>query len=1488
MELVHCHIAKQAASLREIAGETIPLMLSEIVSKLMAKNAEDRYQSAWGLKTDLEECQAQLNRVGAISTFALGRNDNFDRFQIPQKLYGREREIARLLEAFERVSSPDNSQDNHRISRSEFILVTGYSGIGKSALVQELYKPITTKRGHFISGKFDQYQRNIPYSAVVSAFTDLVKQLLGEPEAILRQWRDRLLTALGTNGQVVIDVIPDVALIIGAQPSVLDLGASESQNRFNLVLQQFIQAFCSSEHPLVLFLDDLQWADLATLQLLEQLITENSQTEYLLLIGAYRDREVSGGHPLAIALDRLQGLGSHIERIVLPPLTLGQIEQLIAETLKSEAETVTGLAELVVHKTGGNPFFVNEFLKNLYSESLLTFDRTSDALGAWQWDLAQIEGMRFTDNVVELMTAQLRKLPQSLQTLLSLAACLGSEFNLDTLSFVEDRSPAEIFADLKIAIEKGFVMARSPLDRNLLIQDYQFAHDRIQQSAYTLIPESEQASMHLKIGRILLDRMPTAYRAEKLFDIVDHLNRGNELIEKGEERERLAQLNLQVGKKAIKAMAHKAAISYLEQGIFLLGKNGWSRDYETVLMLHAEAVKAAFLSADLERMECLTAVVQKNVKTPLDWVKVSALKIEAYGFQGRPLEALATGLEMLSQLGITFPQEPNQLDFARALEKTQKLLAGRQPSDLADLPKMSDPTSLAALSLLVKLSTVAFISAPHFHGLLVLKQLELSIAYGNAPASTVGYATYGAFVCRIFRDFETAYQYGQLAFQILSQMGNREFEATILMIVHSFVSHWKIHLRETLEPLQQAHIVGLQTGEFTYVGYALFDYCSHAYLVGKELSELSSEMQRYSSVLERIGQRSALSYLRAYQQAVLNLIGQAEFPCQLVGTVMDETEACTTLQTQNDLAGFWHLYTSKLPLCYLFEEFELALETSEAAKHFVASGRNGVAIPIQCFYDSLCRLALCPRLTSHLDLSPSSEQIERDTFLQQVAENQGMMKVWSQFAPMNYLHKFHLVEAERYRVLGEKLEALEFYDRAIAGAREHGYLQEEALANERAAKFYLDWGKEKIARIYLQEAHYCYLRWGATAKVRQLEANYPQLFKAEASASPRPLRTSLGTSGNTNKDALDLSTVMKSSQAIASEIMLENLLQTLMQVLLENAGAQTGCLLLHTPSGSGDFGAFAIAARSSTDVDSLPSPQSIHDAMPKSVLNYVARTREPVLLADAVKSGNFTQDVYIQAVQPLSILCYPLLNRGNLVGIVYLENNISTGAFTADRVELLQLLSGQAAIAIVNAQLYAKVRDSESILEQQVADRTAALQRANQELSRLANLDGLTQIANRRRFDEYLAIEWQRHLREQQPLALILIDIDYFKRYNDCYGHQGGDDCLIRVAQAMSKAIHRSTDLIARYGGEEFAVILPNTNTENSLLVAESLRRAIAALAIPHQNSDVSDYVTLSLGIASCIPTLDKSPESLIAKADEALYAAKHEGRDRAIAHHFL
>lgn len=1607
LKLIHFHIAKNSLS-PSVINTLIPLVISDLIMKLMAKNAEDRYQSAWGLKADLENCLQQLQLTGKIKYFLLANQDISDKFQIPQKLYGREKEIKTLLNSFARI----NNHSKGINKAVEMMLITGYSGIGKSALVREIYKPITEKKGYFISGKFDQFQRNIPYSALVNAFRQLVKQLLTESPVILNSWQTKLLDVLRVNGQVIIDVIPEIELIIGKQLPVAELGAIESQNRFNLVFQNFMQNCCSKEHPLVIFLDDLQWADGATLKLIELMMID-SNLQYLFLIGAYRNNEVNRGHPLMIMLDDLRKSEVTIHQITLDNLTLKDLNQLIADTFKSDFNQVKSLAKLVFDKTKGNPFFIKQFLNALYLDKLIYFDYNQHK---WQWDILKISTQNITDNVVELMINELKFLPKSTQLILQLASCIGANFDLHTLSIVEEKAPKELFKDLMIAINSGLILPLSELDENLLIQNYQFLHDRIQEAAYALIPEVQKSKIHLQIGQLLLENVSDIERKENLFAIVDHFNIGRKLITELSRRKTLARLNLEAGNKAKKATAYAEAKVYLKTGIELLSDNCWENEYQLTLNLYISSAEVAYLNGDFEDMETIAKLVLQTTNIIFERVKIYEIQLVAYTTQGKIFETIKVGKKALAELGIQLPSKHDQFETNKALQHLANQLHDRQIEELIDLPVMKDAKAKAIMSFFWKLYSSIFQGMPELLPFQSSTMVSLSLQFGNTPASAVGYAIHGMVLCAFFGEVEKGYRFGKLAINLINQSNQYQFKSMILQIFGSCIQPRKEALRATLIILKDAYGIGREKGDFLTAGYTILVYGFTGFFAGVELATLQAKIESYGIALTQIKQYSAKIYLDMVSQTIENFRENMEQPDCLIGTFYDETLMLPQHSEQLELTALAQVYIYKLLLAYYFGNYSSALDYIVHAQSSLMAVSSIIFYPIYHFYAALTYLTQIdyPENTKRAEFSEAE-------ILATVETHQKILSQWVQTAPMNHLHQWHLIEAEKQRILGNKADAIEHYDRAIQLAKENEYLHEEALANELAAKFYLNWGKEKLVNFYLQESYYAYTLWGAKAKVKDLESKYPKLLTSTTTNTGMTRKlTSETSTGRDSGAILDLATVIKANQAIASEIVLENLLQTLIKILLENSGSTKGCLLLHTPNTSEELSTLEIAIYSSNDTTILFPEKSIAESLPESILNYVARTQENVILDWANLKTDFVQDTYIQSVKPFSILCYPLLNQGNLIGVVYLENNLTTEAFTANRIELLQLLSGQAAIAITNAQLYNKLKDSEEqlkqfleaipvgigvldanghpyylnqkgkyltgkdalsettvgeiaevyknyvagtnklypneklpiiralrgqisnaddieihqgdriipieawgtpiyneagsvqyamvafqditerkqaqkllsdynrILEQQVKKRTAELQKVNHKLLRLANLDGLTQIANRRRFDDYLSNEWQRHLEKQEPLALILTDVDYFKRYNDHYGHLGGDDCLIRVAQTIAQIPQRLTDLVARYGGEEFAVILPKTNPEGALIIAEEIKKAIALLSIPHAQSQVSQYVTLSLGVASLIPTLELNLEDLIAQADQALYTAKDQGRDQAIVFQYL
>ena len=1298
MELVHCHIAKMPTPVCELNPD-VPPILSDIVMKLMAKNAEDRYQSAFGLKADLENCLENLDGLKNRSDlpFKLAQHDFSSQLHIPQQLYGRENEIKVLLQAFERVSQ----------GNSELMLVAGYSGVGKSALVHEVHKPMTEKRGYFAAGKFDQYQRNIPYSALTIAFNAFCHYLLTESSEHLKQWREKILSAVGNNGQVLIDVIPQLELVLGRQPAVIAVGPLEAQNRFNLVFQNFIRAICQAEHPLVLFIDDLQWADSASFNVLKLLMTETDNHSFL-MIGAYRDNEVDAAHPLMRLLDELQKADITVNTVHLQNIAITDVKHLMTDALMSTSDELETLTQLVYEKTHGNAFFTHEFLKSLYDEALLVFDVKGQK---WQWDISICAEKGITDNVVELMAGKIEKLPTNTIAVLKLAACIGNQFNLETLSIIYPFSEADTLAHLWNAIEGGFIL---PLDahykrvekreKGVVTTRFQFQHDRIQQAAYSLIADTDRPTLHLEMGRLLKASMTDV--GENLFEIVDHFNLGVFLLKNQTEAYEIAQLNLAAGKKAKAAAAYEPALRYLNMGRELLAEESWLQQYDLTLALCMESAETAYLNGDFEQMNSLATEILQHARTLLDKVRVYEVKIDALQAQNQLLEAVNMGLEILDLLAITFPASPSQDDFMPALQATQSGLAGKSIDALIEWPEMTDQFNLAAMRILSSVFSASYQAAPALMPLFVFKQVNLSVEYGNTAESAFAYANYGLILCAIVSDIDSGYQFGQLALNLLEHFQAKELKARTFVIINNLVRHWKEPVKDTLQPLLAGYQSGLETGDLEWAAWCIVVHDYHAYLSGQELSKLEQDMAVYCNKIAQLKQETPLHWQEMYRQAVLNLIGGTsdspnQPPWLLIGESYNEEKMLPLHIKANDRTVISHFYLNKIMLCYLFGEYEQAVENATLAENYLDGAVGLLVVPFCHFYDSLARLAVYPN-------HPNPESV-----LNQVILNQEKMRNWAHHAPANYQHKYDLVEAEKARILGDNWLAAQLYEKAIAGANQHEYLQEAALAYELSAHFYAQQGMDKFAQTYLREAHYAYQKWGAMAKVKHLVDKYPQwlahnLSQAEAAmVTTATLMLSTSTRQSTS-NWLDLDSVMKVAQTLSKEIVLSRLLDKIMHTVIENGGAERGLLILNKED------EWVIEAEGAFNVNEISVLQSlpIEGHLSTAIINYVVRTHEPVVLANAMREQNYREESYIRQHQTLSVLCSPILHQGQLIGLLYLENNLMAGAFTAARLKVLEILSSQLAISLENALLY-------RTLEEKVEQRTAQLAKANDKITRL-------------------------------------------------------------------------------------------------------------------------------------------------------------------------
>jgi predicted ATPase/signal transduction histidine kinase len=1312
MELVHCHLAKMPLPLDQIRSG-LPPVLCELVQKLMAKTAEERYQSAAGLVADLEICLHQFDAEASITHFRLGQHDVSTRFHIPQKLYGRESEVQTLLEAFARISH----------GQTEMLLVTGYSGVGKTSLVHEVQRPITAKHGYFIEGKFDQFQRDIPWAALIAAFQQLMRQLLTESAARQQRWKALLDEALGANAQVIIEVIPEAALIMGPQLAVAPLPPQEARNRFQASLRKFIEVFAQEAHPLVLFMDDLQWADAASLDLLEELLLK-SQQQCLLILGACRDNEVGPSHPLTLVLETLTQAKARFGYIKLEPLSLPDMERLVGDTLTPSKQSPGALASLIAQKTGGNPFFVSTFLTALYEAGCLS---CQPGQGGWQWDMAQIEAQQITDNVVELMRQKCRTLPANTQALLVRAACIGHQFDLATLALIAACSPLDAIRDCWPALEAGLLQQRDAVRiEQVLIESttsasaqvatyrFRFIHDRVQQAAYELLAADETAALHLKIGRLWLRQLDLSQNDDALFAVVSQFDSASALLQDRAELLALAQLNLQAGRKAMGAAAFTSALRYLTTGLALLAgsdraqQNQQNQQYELTLALTLECAECEYINHQHEAAQAHFQASLHMAKTALEKAGIHLKQLQLYASQGDYLRATEGALAGLRLLGIDLPFYPKRWQLQIQAWKERLHRRGRNARQVLDqLPLAETPQHQLMIQLFCEILRFSYLVSPALNVIAIYKCVNLLYRHGICGDASYIFMSFASLLS-MQRQYSLSEIFAQKALQ-LGQTQSIHCHAKILFLNASFVSHWHQPLATTSQIFDQGLKLSLESGNWIDAVMNMINHLLTLFVRGMELAAFIGLIQKLIPMAEQMNDplksinllhfclawATSLAREDADESSGPSLALMAE---QAEGRVSDNPNS--------------HLYIAVLSVFYemLFGNLVQARISLKKARK-VLFAVAGMPISTEYFFLNVL-LALWDETGSGWR---EKDPHERALLQKDLDKLQG----WASQCPANFEHKYLLCMAEMARLEERRTEAADLYEQAIAAAQKNGFLHHQALANELAGRFYLLQNKPRFAQIYLEQAHALYSQWGALAKARHMEAKYPGLTaKAGPKATP-PGGASYSTSTHILKaGVLDLISVMKAAQALSGEMVLEHLLKKLMHILIEGAGAQHGYLLLE------NHGQWQVEAEADVEQNSvqvlqaqplIPVGDETDLNLPVALIQYVALTREAVVLDNARPQAKararFDFGACLSLRQAKSVLCIPILHQGKLVGILYLENRLLEGAFTANRLELLKILSSQAAISIENARVYEN-------LESTVALRTAALSQSHAALSR--------------------------------------------------------------------------------------------------------------------------------------------------------------------------
>jgi PAS domain S-box-containing protein len=1311
MEWVHCHVARQPVPPNErVAG--VPGPLSAIVMKLLAKTAEERYQTAAGVEADLRRSMAEREATCRIDPFPLGAQDRSGRLLIPEKLYGREREIGTLLASFDRVVAKGTL---------ELVLVSGYSGIGKSSVVNELHRALVPSHGLFASGKFDQYKRDIPYATLGQAFQSLVGLLLTRSEEELGRWRDSLREALGQNGQLIVNFVPELELVIGQQPPVAELPPQDAQNRFQMVLRDFLAVFARPEHPLALFLDDLQWLDAATLDLLEHLAT-HSGVRHLLLVGAYRDNEIDPSHPLRRTLDAIRKAGALMQEIGVAPLAGEDLGRLIADTLGCAPDHAAPLARLVHEKTGGNPFFAIQFISSLAEEGLLRFDHDA---ARWCWELARLRAKGYTDNVVDLMVGRLTRLPVETQAALQQLACLGNVTEITILSIVLGKSNSDVHSDLWDAVRLELVEHPEG--------SYKFVHDRVQEAAYSLIPEQLRAEAHLRIGRLLAAHTLAEKREEAIFEIVNQLNRGAALITSPDEREQLAEFNLIAGRRAKATTAHASALAYLSAGAALLREDSWERRHELTFALELNRAECEFLTGALVEAEQRLAALSNRAANTVERATVACLRADLYMTLDQSSRAIAVGLDYLRHLGIDWSPHPTEEEPRHEYERIWSQLGGRAIETLIDLPLMSDAASLATLDVLTKLVAPAFYTDGSLLALIACRAVNLSLERGNCDGSCFAYVLLGSFAGPRFGDYQSGYRFGRLGYDLVEGRGLKRFQARTYMDFGNVVLPWTKHVRDGQDLVRRAFEAANKVGDVTYAAFCGSQLATNLLAAGDPLDDAQSQAENGLAFAQKARFGSVIDRMTAQLGLIRTLRGLTPtFGC-FDDEQLDELRIERHFSENPDLAvaECWY-WVRKLQARFFAGNYASAVNASLRAQPLLWTSASHFEIAEFCFYAALSHAACW-------DAAPSDRKQQH---FEALAAQHRQLEIWAANCPQNFENRAALVGAEIARLEGRELDAERLYEQAISSAQANGFVHNEALANELASRYYAARGLERFAQLCLRNARYGYLRWGAAGKVRQLEQLHPHLRDAPVPASPT---TTIGTPA----EQLDVGTVLKAAQAVSGEIELGKLIETLLRIAVEHAGAERGLLILL----QGDeprTAAEATTGRGQVEVTLRQTAVSSAE-LPESVLHYVMRTRESVILDDALAQNPFSGDEYIGEKHARSVLCLPLVKQAKLIGVLYLENKLASHAFTPARISVLELLASQAAISLENARLYNDLREREArirrlvdsnIIGIMIGDSRGRILEANEALLDMLGYSREDLIAGRLRWTKLTPPEW--------------------------------------------------------------------------------------------------------------------------------------------------
>ncbi len=1533
LEWVHAHVARVPQTLRERAPH-LPAALDEIVMRLLAKDPEDRYQSAAGLVADLDRCVTELENTGTIPPFLLGSRDISDVLQVPQRLYGREQHLELLTDALDRVT---------RNGEAELALVAGPGGIGKSTLVQALREQVTRVGGVMISGSFGAQQRGVPYAPFAEAINELVQQSLVLPPAQLAAHREQLQARVGVHGAVIIDLVPRAALVLGEMPPAPPIPFHETQARAHRVIGSFLDAH-AQERPVVIVLDDLQWADPATLQLVADLL-DHARTRRVLIVGTYRDDALNPDDPLT-TLTLEPGLAE--TTIQLQPLPIGSVRQLLAETLGTTQQNCAELAVVVAEKTGGNPYYLMQFLDDLHRDGLIANDRSG---GGWQWDAERAAAAAVTDNVVDLMSGRLQALPDDTQRVLAVAAFLGSPFDRRSLAASTGHTERSVETDLWDAMRQRLVLARG--------DGYRFSHDRVEQAAYELVPTHERAELHLEIGRRLMASMSAEELDERVFTIAGHVNAGRELVVDPRERYDYAALGLRAGRKAIATAAHRSARDYLATALELLPASAWEADFRLAFDVRLELARCEHLGGDIEAADALAGALIDHAEAPDDIAVAYALRIELLLARSEPGAAAKAGVEGWRRLGLPIEDQPSYADGDRSVERIWALLGDRPIEDLLTLPPASDQVQLASITLFGPLLTSAFLAERHDLAIYLMSEnTRLSLVHGNTPASLLLHALFGSLLAGRFGRYDDGRRLGHAAYEIIQRAGILPLAAQTAVYVGN-TTYWTDPFGSCLPFFRTGFDAGVRAGDLAHAGFCALFGLIMRYSGGDSLDDIERESEPLFAFADDMKLPENRDALLIVERTVQSLRGRTSEFGSFGSDTFDEAEYLNRMWTERP--PFYHAILA----IHQASAYVYARRTADglAAAERFDQVRGALA------FHALMGEAEPWFAFARAAAWDDAEHEKKLALRERIAQAQSQLEVWAAHSPANFRARADLLAAELARIDGDHDRAAAGYERAIAAAQEHGVIHHEAFARELEGRFYLGRGLTSVAHACLRESRDRYERWGAAGKTAQLEAEFPGVLGSRA--------------GKPRTPEVDMLAVVRGSQAISGELDLEQLPTTLLRIAVAAGGAQAGHLL-RVSGGVAEVAAVAQVQHETVHV-TLPGQDGAAE-VPRSVVDYVVRTGERVLLRDARSDAVFGHDEVIVSGGVRSLLAQPIVRHGSVVGLLVLEHRLVTDAFTPQRLTAVEMLAAQAAISVETAQLYQEVREENRVrrrteeelrasgeqfrslvesapdailitdafgrvvlvnsraeqlfgldrdelvartgdqlvpeiewtgrppapdaaagieverrgvandgstfpvevtlspLERPEGPWTIAVvrdvterKRLEQELEQAADHDALTGLLNRSRLERELEAAIENVERSRSVAVLLVLDLDRIRDINDSLGPGVGDELISGVAAAIAERI-RPTDTLARLDGDEFALILSRTDGAGAEVLAEELLTLVREFALERDGRTVR--TTASVGIAP-ITTGSDTAQSLLAAADVALNEAKEAGRDR-------